>query len=98
MSDTPRTDKLKNAYCDMPYMDEAKALTILCHELELENARLLANESAMKDQICEMAAQLSKLRETAQSVVDRWETPLWKDVEPTAACIYRLRDSLPNAH
>ena len=34
--------------------------------------------------------------EAAQAVVDRWETPLWKDAEPTAAVIYRLRDTLSN--
>ena len=28
----------------------------------------------------------------AEAVVDRWETPLWKDVEPTAEVIYRMRD------
>ena len=30
----------------------------------------------------------------AQAVVDRWETPLWKDVPATAEYIYRLRDAL----
>ena len=34
------------------------------------------------------------LREAAQSAIDRWETPLWKDAEPTAKAIYRLRDAL----
>lgn len=28
----------------------------------------------------------------AEAVIDRWNTPLWKDVEPTAEVIYRMRD------
>lgn len=34
------------------------------------------------------------LSEAGQAVVDRWDTPLWKDVEPTAAVIGRLRAAL----
>ncbi len=30
----------------------------------------------------------------AEAVIDRWNTPLWKDAEPTAAVIYRMRDAL----
>ena len=36
----------------------------------------------------------SLVRDAAQAVVDRWETPLWKDVEPTAHVIARLRQAL----
>lgn len=34
------------------------------------------------------------LRAAAQAVVDRWDTPLWKDVPATAEYIGRLRASL----
>lgn len=34
------------------------------------------------------------IREAAQAVVDRWDSPLWKDVEPTAHVIARLRQAL----
>ena len=44
----------------------------------------------------EKDAENARLREAAQAVVDRWETPLWKDAEPTAAVIYRLRSILSN--
>ena len=91
MSDTPRTDWLAERNYNRQQVPAEFA-----RELERENARLLSNEASVNDQICEMAKQLSKLREAAQSVVDRWETPLWENVEPTAAFIYRLRDSLPN--
>jgi hypothetical protein len=34
------------------------------------------------------------LIEAAKSVVERWETPLWKDAAATAGYIYRLRDAI----
>jgi hypothetical protein len=44
----------------------------------------------------ELERENVRLREAAQAVIDRWETPLWKDAEPTAAVIYRMRDILSN--
>ena len=35
-----------------------------------------------------------ELRAAAQAVIDRWETPLWKDAKATADYIYRLRAAL----
>jgi len=37
------------------------------------------------------------LREAAQAVVDRWDTPLWKDVPATGEYINRLRTALTRA-
>lgn len=37
---------------------------------------------------------MTPLQQAARAVVNRWETPLWKDAEPTAAVVYRLRDAL----
>lgn len=34
------------------------------------------------------------LREAAQALIDRWETPLWKDAPATAEYIHRLRAAL----
>lgn len=34
------------------------------------------------------------LADAAQAVIDRWDSPLWKDAEPTAAVINRLREAL----
>jgi len=34
------------------------------------------------------------LVEAAKAVIERWDTPAWKDVEPTAAVINRLRAAL----
>jgi len=44
--------------------------------------------------MAELERENARLREAAQAVVDRWETPLWKDAEPTAVVIHRLRDEL----
>jgi rubrerythrin len=49
------------------------------------------------NEVARLREQLQKLRDAAQAVVDRWETPLWKDAEPTASVIYRLRDALATA-
>ena len=47
---------------------------------------------------CDLPAgeEIGRLRRAAQAVVDRWNSPLWKDVGPTAEVIYKLRDLLPN--
>lgn len=37
---------------------------------------------------------LPELLAAAQAVVDRWDTPQWKDAEPTAEFIGRLRAAL----
>ena len=42
----------------------------------------------------EARVALARITEVAQAVVDRWEQPAWKDTEPTATVIYRLRDAL----
>lgn len=36
----------------------------------------------------------ARLRAAAQAVVDRWDTPLWKDVPATAVFIEALRKEL----
>ena len=45
----------------------------------------------MLDTLCDQA---ERLQQAAQAVVDRWEQPSWKDTEPTAVVIYKLRDIL----
>lgn len=37
---------------------------------------------------------MTTIREAAQGVVDRWDTPLWKDVPATAHYIAALREAL----
>ena len=40
------------------------------------------------------ATYLTKLEELAKAVVDRWDTPSWKDVPHTAEYINALRNHL----
>ena len=42
-------------------------------------------------EIAELKRQRDELLEAAKAVVTRWDTPNWKDAEPTAAVIGRLR-------
>lgn len=49
------------------------------------------------NEIARLKEEIKKLKSAAQEVVDRWETPLWKDAEPTASVIYRLRNALASA-
>jgi hypothetical protein len=49
----------------------------------VENARLMA---AAPD-----------LLEAARAVVERWDSPLWKDAEPTAHVILKLRQAIKKA-
>ena len=40
------------------------------------------------------AKRIAELEQAAQAVVDRWDTPSWKDVPATAEYINRLREAL----
>lgn len=37
---------------------------------------------------------LSKLISAANAVVERWETPAWKEAKPTASYVHELRDAV----
>lgn len=41
-----------------------------------------------------LADENERLRTAAKAVIDRWETPLWKDAPATAGFIYALRDAM----
>lgn len=45
----------------------------------------------------EAADRLDALEAAGQAVVDRWDTPLWKDVPATAEYINALRAALAHA-
>lgn len=44
--------------------------------------------------IDEVIAERDELLAAAQSVIDRWDTPLWKDVPATAEYINKLREAV----
>lgn len=76
MSDTPETDAQAN-----PVFGNHLCATVLA-----DFARKLERE---RD---EAWRERDQLLEAAKAVVARWEMPSWKDTEPTAIVIYRLRD------
>jgi len=45
-------------------------------------------------EITKLRCEVVTLRVAAQGVIDRWDTPLWKDVPATAKYINRLRAAL----
>jgi hypothetical protein len=46
------------------------------------------------DTLERQAAEIERLREAAQAVIDRWEAPRWKDVPATAVFIANLKATL----
>jgi predicted RNase H-like nuclease (RuvC/YqgF family) len=54
-------------------------------------------KTELHNEVERLMEELQRLKSLAQAVVDRWETPAWKDAEPTASVIYRLRDALAPA-
>ena len=66
-------------------------------ECRAEIERLKDMEQAYLEEVklrLELEVEIERLREAAQAVVERWHTPLWKDVEATAAVINRLERAL----
>ena len=61
-----------------------------CDAMREDNKRLASVAQAHE-------SKLEGLFDAAQAVVERWETPMWKDVPPTADYIYRLRDAVAAA-
>jgi len=48
----------------------------------------------MRDEMRKVERKLNNIRKEAQAVVDRWDTPVWKDVPATAEYINALRRAL----
>lgn len=46
----------------------------------------------------DLELELTELKEVAQAVVERWDTPSWEDVPYTAIYINRLREQLNEQH
>lgn len=63
---------------------------------EMQFARDLARALLATQRSTEPAVRgdAEALRDAAQALVDRWDTPLWKDVEHTGRFIDRLRAAL----
>ena len=80
------------------HINVVKRLITQVNEAKEESADLRMQVDVMSTRVdartLALEAENQKLREASQAVVDRFETPLWKEAEPTAAVIYRLRDAL----
>ena len=57
-------------------------------------SKLLDDNDRLEEELSATQEQVKTLREAAIAVVERWDTPLWKDVQPTAEFIGRLRTAL----
>jgi predicted ATP-binding protein involved in virulence len=79
MNDTPETEKL-NGRLDYSLVDAYLLMTQHARKLEIERN--------------ELRAGLRTMISAATDVVERWETPLWKDAKPTATFIHALRDAV----
>ena len=51
-------------------------------------------DTTSADTLERQAAENKRVRRAAQAVIDRWETPHWKDVPATAVFIGNLRAAL----
>lgn len=71
-------------------LSSIRLLLLRAQKAEQEAALHAAQATAWEIQ----ASKHSGLRAAAQAVVNRWDTPLWKDVVPTAAVINQLRREL----
>ena len=84
MSDTPRTD----AAIQQMFMTTGHVGPHNCPEWLVGHSRQLERELA------EVTEQRDRLAEAGQAVVDRWHTPIWKDVPHTAKFIQNLEAAL----
>jgi hypothetical protein len=84
MSDrpTPETDKVADTAFDGSAPDY------------LAYTRMLTHARSLEREITESRAQAERLADAAGAVIARWDTPSWKDAEPTAKVISRMRKEL----
>ena len=69
----------------------ARACVNACRGLGTDELEQHGLASAVGYELIELTRQRDELLESAKAVVTRWDTPNWKDAEPTAAVIGRLR-------
>jgi hypothetical protein len=63
-----------------------------CEDQARLNGIGASREAALQAQLA--AIQTREKQLLAKAVVDRWETPLWKDAPATATFIYALRNAM----
>ena len=81
-------------FVEMPSADNARRIVACvnaCRGLSTDELEQHGLVSAVGYELMELTKQRDELLEAAKAVVTRWDTPNWKDAEPTAAVIGRLR-------
>ena len=73
---------------------ERDRYSALCDKWNAECDAMREDNKRLADVAQALESKLEGLIDAAQAVIDRWETPMWKDVPPTADYIYRLRDAV----
>ena len=63
-------------------------------EIASLRSQLHNQEARHRVAMCDERARSEALADAAQAVIDRWNTPLWKFAEPTAAYINHLNETL----
>ena len=100
MRDTPETDDLARGNHVVPteWAEQLERERDEAKEHSAENGRGLNRLSeSHKFVLSELVAARKErdiLLEAAKAVVARWDMPSWKDTEPTAVVIYKLRDAI----
>lgn len=92
---TKQRDELRARIPDVPKRERE------CKTLEDWRCRAMYFESewsgcshGFNKRVGELLAKLAALKQAAQAVIDRWHTPLWKDVPATAEYIQKLETAV----
>ena len=59
-----------------------------------ERSQLIGDDGRRSAELIRERALADRLRKSARALVDRWETPFWKDVPHTGKFIRSLEDAL----
>lgn len=73
---------------------EVAGLRFECASKDLHTDTLLEQLEEARISNTELQANNNDLREASQALIDRWDTPKWKDAEHTAIFINALRNAL----
>lgn len=65
--------------------------------LEADYAKLEAKYAELEGKYAELEASHAELLATAKAVVERWDSPLWREQEHTSTFINRLRAAIARA-
>jgi len=82
---------IKGRRGNQPYQ---RLMDPICPSCKRPDSALWREMRGIEAEFTETLDDRNQLIKAAQAVVDRWETPLWKDAEPTAKVINAMRNCL----